>query len=94
MLNCRYWKFEFPISVNRMIYPYRKIKLICQYRKFEFPISVIRISDIGKCDDLPISEIDLPILEIRITDIGKCSINVDLTPHTYEDFRNNYDCIL
>ena len=56
--------------------------MIYRYRKFDFPILEIRISDIGKCDDLPILENDLPIPEIQITNISKCRINVHLIPHS------------
>ena len=47
--------------------------MIYRYRKFYLPISKIRIFDVAKSADLPISEnhCELPISENRIIDIGK-----------------------
>ena len=46
--------------------------MIYVYQKFDLPRSEIRISDISKLADLPISENqhELPILVIRISNIG------------------------
>ena len=74
------------MSVNRVI----------SVNEDDFPISEILFSDIGnsdigKCDDLPISERDLPISEIRITDIGICRINVHMTPNNKLHLYTNMD---
>ena len=54
--------------------------MIYRYRKFDLPISEIRLTDVGKSADLPISEIqkELPISENRFSDMGKLKLFSDI----------------